>query len=65
MPSRNLVINFTRCSDELSVSNYNIPPMAFREIWFIVGSFSTASTNQSYEFIDFTLWPEGCDNTIN
>jgi hypothetical protein len=26
----------------------------------VVGSFSTASPPSSYEFIDFTLWPEGC-----
>lgn len=62
MPSRNLVINFTRCSDEQSISNYDIPPLQSREIWFVVGSFTTASPAQSYEFIDFTLWPEGCDS---
>jgi hypothetical protein len=60
MPARNLVINYSRCSDEFSVSNYSIPPLTTREIWYVVGSFSTASPPSSYEFIDFTLWPEGC-----
>ncbi len=62
MPSRNLVINYSRCADELSVTNYAIPPLATREVWYIVGSFSTATPATSYEFIDFTLWPEGCDD---
>jgi len=55
MPARNLVINYSRCADELSVSNYAIPPLTTREIWYVVGSFSTASPPSSYEFIDFTL----------
>ncbi len=61
MPARNLVINYSRCADELSVSNYAIPPFANREIWYVVGSFSTANTTNDYEITDFTLWPEGCE----
>jgi hypothetical protein len=61
MPSRNLVINYSRCSDELSISNYSIPPLISREIWYVVGSFTTASTASDYELVDLTLWPQGCD----
>lgn len=58
---KTLVINYNRCSDEFSVNNYGIPPGETREIWYVVGTFSTASPATSYEVIDLTLWPEGCD----
>ena len=61
MPIKTLVINYTRCSDELVVQNYPIKPGETREIWYIVGSFSTAFPSASYQEIDLTLWPEGCD----
>lgn len=63
MPSKTLVINYSRCSDELVVSNYPIKPGETRDIWYIVGTFSTASPPSSYQEIDYTLWPEGCDVT--
>ena len=63
MPSRTLVINFTKCSDSQLISNYDIPPLASREIWFVVGSFSTANAPQDYEFVEITPWPQGCDIT--
>jgi hypothetical protein len=60
LPTKYLVINYSRCADELNVSNYAIPPLESREIWYIVGSFSTASVAVDYELIDLTLWPQGC-----
>ena len=59
--SKTLVINYTKCSDEQVITNYGIPPGQTREIWYIVGSFSTASPPSSYELVDLTLWPEGCE----
>jgi len=61
MPIKTLVINYTRCSDEYVVQNYSIRPGETREIWYLVGSFSTAFPSSSYQEIDYTLWPEGCD----
>jgi hypothetical protein len=60
MPT-SLVINFTKCSDQQVITNYRIPPTETREIWFVVGSFSTASPPTTYQLNDVTLWPEGCD----
>jgi hypothetical protein len=61
---KTLVINYTKCSDQEVVSNYDIPAGATRDIWFVVGTFSTASPPNSYELNDVTLWPEGCDEPI-
>ena len=64
MPMKTLVINYNRCSDDLVVQNYQIKPGETREIWYIVGSFSTAFPPNSYEEIDLTLWPEGCEISV-
>jgi hypothetical protein len=60
MPT-SLVINYTKCSDQQVITNYEVPPTETREIWYLVGSFSTASPPSSYEMNNVTLWPEGCD----
>ena len=64
MPMKTLVINYNRCSDDLVVQNYQIKPGETREIWYIVGSFSTAFPSNSYQEIDLTLWPEGCEISV-
>ena len=49
------VINYTRCSDNLTINNYQINPNETVNIWYVNGSYYTASN--TIETIETISWP--------
>ena len=60
--SRSSVISFTRCSDSLKVTNYEVSPNETINLWYDENSFNTAFTNQV--LTDTINWPPAPTNSF-
>jgi len=49
------VISFEQCSNNLTINNYEIPPLVTIDIWYTEFTYRTASTNLTLS--DTIDWP--------